>query len=99
VVTLRLTHDDGLRSRDLIADVRLSGVPRVGDRIRAGRAGNFFPVEKVLWDEQSAPTVYLTDASETDADVNQLTRSGWRVAFETQAARRPEPSSNGSHRG
>jgi hypothetical protein len=87
-VTLILKHDDGTKSRELIADVKLPGVPQVGDRVRAGRIGNFFTVQRVFWSDHSTPSVHLAHATEADEDFATLTRNGWRVAFETQAARR-----------
>jgi hypothetical protein len=75
-VTLRLYHDDGARSRHLRAKLELPGVPRKGERIRAGDVGSYFAIEEVFWDDRTVDLV-LGWIAEHDQPLGELLAHGW----------------------
>src|SRR5690349_18960604 len=77
-VTLRLDLDEGGQRHRLSATVRLPGVPRAGEWVRAGEAGDYFEVDRVIWDEGDV-AVRLKRRPDGRHHVEALLRSGWQV--------------------
>jgi hypothetical protein len=80
-----MRHDDGTRSRELAATVHLPAIPRVGDRVRAGRAGSYFSVERVLFDDADDPMLVLADTTDRDTTYSELLLNGWRLIYEARS--------------
>jgi hypothetical protein len=70
-----------------ISRLWLPGVPREGERIRAGDAGPYFSVDTILWDEGSV-MLLLGCALEHEYPLTDLIRRGWeeRAAWSSPSA-------------
>ena len=75
-VSLTITHRDGWAERLLTATVTLPAVPRAADRVRPTRAGSYFTVTGVLFDDHHV-TVRVDDVYEADQPLAQLLAHGW----------------------